>query len=149
MNVNLKGTFLFLQVVGKQLLEQKGGKICVVASKAGKIGTPTLAHYTASKFGVIGLVQTAAMEWGRQGVYVNCVCPGEVDTEMLRKSYEKICKIQGITMEEMLQIGNDMSLVGRISPPEKVAASIEFLLSEDSDEIIGQAINVDGGILFH
>lgn len=148
-DVNLKGTLYILQAVGRRMLVQKRGKICVVASKAGKIGTPTLAHYAASKFGVIGLVQTAAMEWGRCGVYVNCVCLGEVDTEMLRKSYRKICEVEGITMEEQLRRGNEMSLVGRLSPPENVAKSIRFLLSEASDEITGQAVNTDGGIVFH
>ena len=148
-NVNLKGALHTLQAFGKRMVDQGKGKICLIASKAGKIGTPTLAHYSASKFGVIGLVQTAAMEWGRKGVYVNCVCPGEVDTPMLRKSYEKICNIEGITMEEQLRRGNEMSLVGRISPPENVAKIIVFLLSDDSDEIMGQAINADGGIIFH
>lgn len=148
-DVNLKGTLYVMQEVGKQMLAQGSGKIAVLASKAGKIGTPTLAHYTASKFGVIGLVQTAAMEWGRRGVYVNCICPGEVDTPMLRKSYEKICQVEGISMEEQVRRGNEMSLVGRLTPPENLAKIISFLLSQDSDEIIGQAINTDGGIVFH
>ncbi|MGI6152742.1 MAG: SDR family NAD(P)-dependent oxidoreductase [Christensenellaceae bacterium] len=148
-DVNLKGTLYILQAAGSVMLKQGYGKICVVASKAGKIGTPTLAHYAASKFGVIGLVQTAAMEWGEAGVYVNCVCPGEVDTPMLRKSYEKICEIEGITMEEQVKIGSSMSLVKRLSPPENIANCMLFLLGKQSDEIIGQAINVDGGIIFH
>jgi len=148
-DVNLKGALYIMQAAGQQMLKQKHGKICLVASKAGKIGTPTLAHYTASKFGVIGLVQTAAMEWGREGVYVNCICPGEVDTPMLRKSYEKICEIEGIAMEEQLKIGGDMSIVGRISPSSGVADAMMFLMSEYSNEIMGQSVNADGGIVFH
>lgn len=148
-DVNLKGTMFVMQEVGAQMLAQGGGKMAIVASKAGKIGTPTLAHYAASKFGVIGLVQTAAMEWGRRGVYVNCVCPGEVDTPMLRRSYEKICQIENISMEEQMRRGGDMSLVGRLTPPENIAKAIKFLLLPESDEIMGQAINTDGGIVFH
>jgi NAD(P)-dependent dehydrogenase (short-subunit alcohol dehydrogenase family) len=89
------------------------------------------------------------MEWGPKGVYVNCVCPGEIDTPMLKKSYTKNAMIEGITLEEYVKRANTWMLVRRISPPENIAKVLAFLLSEDSDEIIGQSINVDGGIIFH
>lgn len=148
-DVNLKGTLYIMQPVGEQMLAQKSGKICCVASKAGKEAMATLAHYSASKFGVIGLVQAAAKEWGPQGVYVNAVCPGEVDTEMLRSSYRGIAKINNTTFEEQVNLGCEMSLIGRLQPPENIAKNILFLLSDDSSEIIGQALNCDGGVVFH
>jgi len=147
--VNLKGTFLMLQAVGAHMLKQKEGKICVISSRAGKRGLPNLSHYCASKFGINALVQSAALEWGRQGVYVNCVCPGEVWTPMLEDCYADIAEIQGISMEEQIKRGEDLPLIGRFTPPEKIAPAVAFLLSSDSDETIGHALNVDGGILFY
>ena len=148
-DVNTKGTLYIFQAVGSHMAENGGGKIAAVASKAGKIGVSGIAHYCASKFGVIGLVQTAAMEWGPKGVYVNCVCPGEIDTAMLRKNYSDAAEREGITFEEFYERACTWMLIGRVSPPSGIADALKFLLCEESDEIMGQSINTDGGIIFH
>lgn len=148
-DINTKGTLYTFQAVGTQMLKQGKGKIAAIASKAGKIGCPNNAHYAASKFGVIGLVQTAAMEWGPRGVYVNCVCPGEVDTPMLRGNYAMHAEKAGMSVEEFTENAIQGILIRRIAPPSSIANVLAFLLSEDSDEIMGQSINTDGGIIFH
>jgi len=149
LNVNLKGTFLVLQRVAREMMKQKKGKICCIASTAAKHGIKYIAHYVASKFGIVGLVQTAAMEFAQHGINVNCICPGEVDTDMLRNSYKRICEIEGISMEEQIERGKNLPLIHRLSPPESVAPLVAFLVSDESNEITGQAINVDGGIAFN
>ena len=138
MMVNTKGTFLVLQSAGKQMLEQGHGSICIVASRCAKEGAPGLAHYCALKYGVVGLVQTAALEWASQGVRVNCVCPGDVDTPMLRKAYEEWSEMKHLSVEEVEEAGKASALIGRLELPEEIAANIVFLLSKDSGVIVGQ-----------
>ena len=148
-DVNLKGTLFILQPVGRQMLLQKSGKICAIASQLGKVAAPTLAAYSASKFGVIGVVQAAAKEWGRQGVYVNCVCPGAVDTEMLRTNCKEASEVKGTSLEEQIRRNEEMSILGRLLPPENIVKTMLFLLSDASSEIMGQAVNCCGGRVFH
>jgi meso-butanediol dehydrogenase/(S,S)-butanediol dehydrogenase/diacetyl reductase len=134
--VNLTGTFLMCQAAIPHLLEQ-GGNIVNMASIAGQAGQPWTAAYSASKGGVLGLTYTLAVEYGKQGLRANAVCPGGILTPI-----QQVFKCPE---------GADISLLQRIVPldkmrPAETAASVvAFLASDDAAHINGESITVDGG----
>lgn len=148
MAVNVKGTFLTCRTVAKEMIRQKSGKIINTASVIGKKAVAFLGHYCASKFAVIGLTQTLAIELAPYNINVNCICPGGVDTEMFEKSQRGIAREQGISYEESRKIALSDCLLSRFGKPEDLAPLVVFLASNDSSFITGQAINVCGGIQF-
>ena len=120
------------------MLARQHGVVVNIASVAGKLGDPSLAHYTASKFGVVGLTQSLAREWGPDGVHVNAVCPGTVATTMLAELADGWgTTIQAMAEDQVLKHPQDAREIG---------AAVVFLASMPS--ITGQAINVDGGTVF-
>jgi 3alpha(or 20beta)-hydroxysteroid dehydrogenase len=116
-------------------LMKEGGSIINVSSVAGKQGVSCLAPYVASKYAVIGITKTAAIELGDRRIRVNAVCPSSVDTPMARAEGG----------EDLLRMESLQIPLGRIAQPEEVAALIHFLASDDSSFVNGQAINIDGG----
>jgi NAD(P)-dependent dehydrogenase (short-subunit alcohol dehydrogenase family) len=153
LDVNLKGTFLGTQAAARQLIKQgRGGRIINISSQAGKSGWPSLAAYSATKFGIIGLTQSAAKELGGNGITVNAVCPGTVDTE-LSNSENGIWAITarqlGITTEQARQrVIADIPL-GRLQKPRDVADVVAFLAGDGGAYITGEAINTTGGQEMH
>jgi len=146
MDVNAKGTFLCSQAAARIMVGQGQGKIVNISSIAGKTGDPLLAHYSASKFAVIGLTQVMARELAEHGnIQVNAVCPGFIDTEMLDNLEERQVKYLGRTREEIQQGYLDRSLLGRKGTPDEVASLVAFLASSDAGYITGQAYNICGG----
>ncbi|MGQ9631748.1 MAG: SDR family NAD(P)-dependent oxidoreductase [bacterium] len=137
MAVNLKSVLLVSQAVIPIMKESGGGKIVNIASIAGKIGGILAgAHYAVSKAGVICLTKCLAKEMAKFKINVNCICPAITDTEMA-KSFgpEGISKlIEGIPL-------------GRMAKPEEVARAALFLVSDDSDFITGEVLDVNGGSL--
>ena len=137
--VNLTGTFLFCRAAIPALLEGDGGAIVNTASTAGIAGHPWAAAYSASKGGVVALTRCLAVEYGRQGIRANAVCPGGIETP--------------ITGDFAVPEGADARLVHRIMPldrqrgPETVAAAIAFLASDDAAHVNGEELRVDGGTL--
>ncbi|MBS7620924.1 SDR family oxidoreductase, partial [Candidatus Bathyarchaeota archaeon] len=136
LSINLKGTFLFTRAVLPKMIEQKKGKIINIASIAGSVvGYPNLAHYSASKGGIVGFTRALALEVAKHGINVNAISPGSIltpGTEVLGKEmYE--------------QIRNSIPL-GRWGLPEDVANLVIFLASDESSFITGQNIIVDGGL---
>jgi NAD(P)-dependent dehydrogenase (short-subunit alcohol dehydrogenase family) len=119
------------------------GRVVVIASVAGKTGSPRIAAYTASKHGVIGLVRTAAMEVAKKGVTVNAVCPGYVDTPMTDESVAGIASGTGRSEGEARAILAGMQPIGRLVTTDEVASAV--MLCVDNAAINGQGINVDGG----
>jgi NAD(P)-dependent dehydrogenase (short-subunit alcohol dehydrogenase family) len=119
------------------------GRVVVIASVAGKVGSARIAAYTASKHGVIGLVRTAAAEVARSGVTVNAVCPGYVDTPMTDASVEHISTGTGRTEAEARQILANMQPIGRLVTVDEVAAAVMLCVANGA--ISGQGLNVDGG----
>ena len=147
MNVNAKGIFLTNQAAIKFFKASKiKGKIVNTASLAAKVGAPLLAHYSASKFAVVGFTQALAREVAKDGIRVNAVCPGLVKTSMQDREVQWEAKLRNLSPEEVIKEYIDMTPLGRLEKPEDVADVVTFLASENSRFMTGQAINVTGGI---
>jgi meso-butanediol dehydrogenase/(S,S)-butanediol dehydrogenase/diacetyl reductase len=145
LEVNVTGSFVCAQAVGRHLKSSGGGRIVNVSSNAGKAGYPNMAAYNASKAAVISLTRSLAMEWSADGINVNAVCPGGVDTPMLAQVAEWLSPRLGTPADELLQGMGASGLGGRRIRPEEVGRVIAFLLSDDAVIIRGQSISVDGG----
>jgi NAD(P)-dependent dehydrogenase (short-subunit alcohol dehydrogenase family) len=128
------------------MIPQNHGKIINTASMAAKRGVPYLAHYTASKWAVVGFSASLALEVAKYNITVNCVCPGLVQTGMQTREIAWEAKLRGLTEEQVRQEYVAMTPLGRLEQPEDVAKLVSFLASEDSDFMTGQAINITGGI---
>jgi NAD(P)-dependent dehydrogenase (short-subunit alcohol dehydrogenase family) len=143
LDLNLTAPFRCLRRALPAMTDAGFGRIVVVASTAGRVGTPRIAAYTASKHGVLGLVRAAAAEVAKTGVTVNAVCPGYVDTPMTDASVANIAAGTGRSEDEARDILAHMQPIGRLVTVEEVASAV--LLCVDNAAINGQGINVDGG----
>jgi NAD(P)-dependent dehydrogenase (short-subunit alcohol dehydrogenase family) len=139
-NVNLKGTYLMSRCALPAMIAQGGGVIINNGSGWGITGGNEAASYCASKGGVVLLTKAMAIDHGRQGIRVNCLCPGDVDTPMLTAD----AKLRGREWKEYLAEAADRPL-GRIGTPEEIARAALFLASDDSSFITGAVLAVDGG----
>ena len=138
-DVNLKGTFLVDKYSSIHMLTQGSGSIVNIASIEGIEGTEGGSAYNASKGGVVMLTKSMAIDYGRRGIRVNCICPGGIDTPLLRS----ITDSDGLDLyRERLR---EEHLLGRFGRPEEIAAAAAFLASEDSSFMTGHALVVDGG----
>ena len=124
--------------------EEAGGNIVNVSSNGAKVCFADMADYNASKAAVMNLTQSMALEWAPDGINVNAVCPGAVDTAMLRKCMEESMRLYGGTIEEMRKTWGPPQL-GRLIQPYEVGRVIRFLASEDAAIIRGQSTSVDAG----
>ncbi len=154
MDVNLTAPFLISKLVGSKMIERgKGGKIINISSIAGKIGRVGGAGYCASKFGLIGLTQTLALELGEYNINVNAVCPSAILTWMGRGTKIRKFISEGLTTEEAVKKTYSDLLpfmaLKRLGTTDDVANIVSFLAGSESDFITGQAINVDGGFVMH
>ena len=143
LDVNVTGSFLCAREVGKHL-RARGGSIVNVASNCGKVGYKNMAAYNAAKAAVISLTRSLSLEWAGDGINVNAVCPGGVDTPMLAGVADWLEPRLGMPANEILE-GMGAAQLGRKISPTEVARVIAFLLSDDAVIIRGQSINVDGG----
>ncbi len=144
--VNARGVFLTNQQALRHFLARGiAGVIVNIASMAGKIGAPLLAHYSASKFAVIGWTQAVAREVGEKGIRVNAVCPGFVRTGMQDREVEWEARLRGMSPEAVRQEYVAQTPLGRLETPEDVAAVVVFLASDAARFITGEAVNVTGG----
>ncbi len=119
------------------------GRIVVVASTAARIGEPYIAAYTASKHGVLGLVRSAAAELARDGITVNAVCPGYVDTPMTDATIANIAATSGRSGDEARQLLERKQPIGRFITADEVADAALFCIAADG--MNGQGITIDGG----
>ena len=150
MNVNVKGVWLVTKHIVPHMIERKKGKIVNIASMAAKIGAPLLAHYSASKFAVVGFTQAIAKELAPYRINVNAVCPGFVKTSMQEREIAWEARLRNI--EEPEKVREEyikQTPFGRLCYPEDVARAVLFLASVDADFMTGQAINVTGGTCMH
>jgi len=148
MAVNAKGVFLTNQAAVRRWLKAKSpGVIVNTASLAGKLGAPLLAHYSASKFAVVGFTQALAREVSKDGIRVNCICPGFVATSMQQRETEWEGKLRGMAPAEVRAEYISLTPIGRIQEPEDVADIVVFLASDLSRFLTGEAVNASGGVL--
>jgi NAD(P)-dependent dehydrogenase (short-subunit alcohol dehydrogenase family) len=147
LNVNARGVFLTNQAAIRHFqIVSKPGTIVNTASLAGKWGAPWLAHYSASKFAVVGFTQALAREVAREGIRVNCVCPGFVRTSMQKREVEWESRLRGIAPEAVIEDYVAQTPLGRLEEPEDVASAVLFLASDLARFITGEALNVTGGV---
>ncbi len=144
--VNARGIFLANQIAARCFLSQGSGVIVNTASLAGKVGAPLLAHYSASKFAVLGWTQGLARELAPKGIRVNAVCPGFVKTGMQSREIEWEAQLRGITPEQVFNEYVAQTPLGRIETPEDVADVVVFLCSDSARFMTGQGVNVTGGV---
>jgi 3-oxoacyl-[acyl-carrier protein] reductase len=140
LNVNLKGQFLCARAAAREMVKNKWGRIINIASiSSGGCGIayPLIAHYTASKGGIIALTEALAVELTPKGINVNAICPGAIDTDMA-----KGVKESGQLAQLLTRIPK-----GRLGQPEEIGSLAVFLASEESDYVSGAAIVIDGGWL--
>ena len=128
-------------------LGQKG-KIINASSIAGHDGFAMLGVYSATKFAVRALTQSAAKEYAADGITVNAYCPGVVGTDMWDLIDQKLAAEEGLQRGEALKKYSESIALGRVSVPEDVAKLVSYLASPDSDYMTGQSIMIDGGIQF-
>ena len=147
LDINLKGVFLCGQAAARVMIARgRGGSIVNTASMAGKKGAaPYLAHYVASKFGVVGLTQAMAAELAPHRIRVNCVCPGYVATSMQERELGWEAAIRGTTVEAVKEMWVADTPLGRIETPEDVARVAAFLAGDDAGFVTGEALAVNGG----
>ncbi|WP_276210782.1 glucose 1-dehydrogenase [Heyndrickxia coagulans] len=145
MGINVRGVFLGMKYVLPHMISQKSGTIVNTASVAGLVGTPEMVAYGASKHAVIGMTKTAGIEAAPSGVRVNAVCPGVVDTEMMRKIENGFAGGDSAAAEQTRQQMAASAPTGRYTKPEEVANVLLYLASDLSSHIIGQTVVIDGG----
>jgi len=137
-DVKLRGTFLSTQAVVQRLYEQnEGGKIVNVASIAGKRGNANTLAYNAANFGMVGMTQSMAREFGPHGINVNCVCPGPVDTSRMDHVRPADAPTNRRGADPVARWGSD----------DEVGEFIAYLCTEAASWIHGQSINHDGGMV--
>ncbi|MEX5632972.1 SDR family NAD(P)-dependent oxidoreductase [Parafrankia sp. FMc2] len=139
MTVNLTGTFHCCQAAVPDMIEAGWGRIVNISSSSAHSGQAYMTHYVASKAGVIGFTKALALELGPNGITVNTIPPGFVDTPMLRDSEKK--GRFGTSVDEHAA----RTPVRRVGRPEDIAAACSFLASEEAGYITGQIIGVNGG----
>jgi meso-butanediol dehydrogenase / (S,S)-butanediol dehydrogenase / diacetyl reductase len=145
--VNARGVFLSNQIACRYFLrEKRPGVIVNTASLAGKVGAPLLAHYSASKFAVLGWTQALAREMAPHDIRVNAVCPGFVRTSMQEREIVWESELRAMTPEAVQAEYVALTPMGRIEEPEDVADVVLFLASDAARFMTGQGINVTGGV---
>ncbi len=133
--LNLRGPVELLRAFFPVFIEQKAGKVVLVSSDAGRVGSLGESVYSAAKGGVIAFTKALAREGARYNINVNCICPGPTDTPLLRSEPEKFLEafLNAIPMR-------------RFGKPSEVAGAIIFMASNRADYITGQVLSVNGGI---
>ena len=147
MSVNFYSAVLLTKLVSQAMIAQGAGKVINISSIAGKEGTPHHIAYTASKHALIGFTKCAARELIGHGIAVNAVCPGLVDTRMLRTFFERLGQQTGASPDHELQAMIAKTPRREIGDAADVAHLVAFLASSGARNIVGQAINTDGGLL--
>jgi NAD(P)-dependent dehydrogenase (short-subunit alcohol dehydrogenase family) len=149
MDINAKAVFFASQAVLPTMIAQQRGAIVSLASMAGKIGSASNLPYNASKAAVISMTKSLALAHAAQGIRVNCVCPGFVETDMWATVSRELGAMQGRSPEQFTAQRRSQVPLGRMERPEDVASVIAFLASPRAGYMTGQALSVDGGLVMH
>jgi NAD(P)-dependent dehydrogenase (short-subunit alcohol dehydrogenase family) len=143
--VNLTGSYLVTRAVAGEMLTRRAGRIVNIASTAGLAGYPYVSAYVAAKHGLVGLTRALALEFGRQGVTVNAVCPGYTQTDMLERTVENIVSKTGRSDADARAELTRWNPQGRLIQAREVAEAVGWLCLPSSASITGQAIAIAGG----
>lgn len=144
--VNVKGLFLCLQAVARQMVAQgRGGKIINMASQAGRRGEALVSIYCATKAAVISLTQSAGLDLIKHRINVNGIAPGVVDTPMWDEVDALFARYENRPLGEKKRLVGDAVPYGRMGRPEDHTGAAVFLASADADYVVAQTLNVDGG----
>ena len=138
MDVNVRGVWLCMKREIVQMLEQGSGAIVNTASCVSLVAVPGASEYVASKHAVVGLTRTAAVDYAADGIRVNCVCPGNIKTDMTRSLW---------TDPERLELMISQQPIGRLGQSEEVAEAIVWLSSDAASFVTGHPMSVDGGLV--
>ena len=144
LQVNIKGVWLGMRYCADAIRKSGGGSIINTASAAGLMATPSLIAYGASKHAVIGMTKSASIELAPAGIRVNAVCPGVINTRMMRSIEEQTIPDNP---EEYVKAVSEKTPLGRYGEPEEVAGLVAFLASDEATYITGSAYVIDGGLL--
>lgn len=142
MNVNLKAAFALIQIALPDMVAAGWGRVINVSAFGAQIGAPNMALYTATKGGVISMTRSMAVELGRQGITVNSVSPGFIDTPMARRAIDG--DLFPVPYEQIIA----SYPIPRLGRPEEIAAAVAFFASEDAGYVTGQLLGVNGGTAF-
>lgn len=119
--------------------------VVVTSSVLARFGVPNHSAYCASKTGLLGLVRSLAVQHATDGILVNAICPGWVDTEMARASIQNLADRQGISYDEAYNTQMGFLPLGKMSQPEEIASLVKFLFSNEEKSITGQALDINNG----
>ncbi len=144
-DVNLKGPYLCTRAVLPYITSSGWGRIVNISSDVGKRGEANLAHYVASKFGVVGLTQAVGVELAKTGVTVNAICPAIMNTDMMKQIAKEGAAVANADETETFEHLYDVVPMGRATEPTDIANVVSFLCSDDASFLTGQSLNVTGG----
>jgi NAD(P)-dependent dehydrogenase (short-subunit alcohol dehydrogenase family) len=147
--INAKAVFFAAQAVLPTMIAQHRGAIISLASMAGKIGSRTNLPYNVSKAAVISMTKSLALAHAADGIRVNCVCPGFVETDMWTQVSHEQGTLLGMSPQDFTKARLNSVPLGRMETPQDVANVIGFLASSKSGYMTGQALSVDGGLVMH
>jgi 2-hydroxycyclohexanecarboxyl-CoA dehydrogenase len=139
--INLTGTFHCLQAAVSDMLAARWGRMVTISSSSAQSGAARMAHYVASKGGVIALTKALALELAPHGITVNTIPPGMIDTPMLRRAEAKG------DVASVAKVASRVIPIGRTGTPEEIAAVCGFLCSDEASFVTGQVIGVNGGMV--
>ena len=145
MDVNVNGVFHCSQIALEAMLGAGWGRIINIASVASLRGFPYVSGYCASKHAVLGLTRAVALEVATQGVTVNAICPGYVDTDIVRAAIAEIVSKTGRTEDEAMEHFTQSNPQGRLIEASEVASAVSWLCSDGAASVTGQAVAIDGG----
>ena len=145
MDVTVNGVFHCTQIALDAMLCSGWGRIINIASVASLRGFPYVSGYCASKHAVLGLTRAVALEVATQGVTVNAICPGYVDTDIVRAAIAEIVSKTGRTEDEAMEHFTQSNPQGRLIEASEVASAVSWLCSDGAASVTGQAVAIDGG----
>lgn len=145
--LNVHAAMRFTQAVLPGMQESKSGRIVMLASTAAKYGTRFQSPYNASKHAMLGMVKCLALEAAPLGITVNAVCPGYVDTEMLREALPAWAELFGVDESVAQAAALDRVPLGRMLEPEEIAELVAYLVSDAGAGVTGQGLTIDGGLI--
>ena len=148
MDINAKGAFLCCKYAVREMIKGSGkGKIVLISSiNSNRSGSPWYGAYAASKSAIIGLASTLTIELAPYKINVNVICPGIIDTSMLRRIWEIKAQKMNKSFDEIMEVGINSVPLKRLGKPEDIANCVAFLVSNDADYINGAVIDVTGGL---